>query len=108
MNNEEKNDITYFTNTKEDRIVIRIPTEIKEQLNEILLKKGTNTSDYLRQYIYDTIKKESILNNGCAIIDKSIPTHYELALHNLEERISKIEKTLGIKWNNKKIKAYII
>lgn len=82
---------------KEEKIVIRVDPKVKEDFNKYVDKKGTNVSDFIRQYIFDCLnsieeKQDSIKEMMLKITNPEIDLYNKLDL--LEKRVFEIEQKL--------------
>jgi len=84
---------------KDDKIVVRINTELKEKFIKLLDTKGTNASDYLRQYIVETvnnINKYKFEDSTKSYIMETTQPEIELykRLSELEAKVKAMENIL--------------
>lgn len=77
---------------KDDRIVIKIDSNIKKQFVDILEKRGTTPSDYLRQYIIETIQEQ---NNIVSESSKSYLFKMEHPEIEIYQRLVKLETKMN-------------
>jgi len=55
INKTNKTNLTKVNKNKDDKLVIRIDSKLKEQFTEYVENKGATVSDYLRQMIVDEL-----------------------------------------------------
>ena len=95
---------------KDDKIVVRIGTELKEQFIKFVENKGATVSDYVRQMIMKELSREStkvyvkpiksVKRINTVIIDSDINLSKEIS--NLRQEMIALEYRLNEKLNKNK------
>ena len=94
--------------SKDDKLVIRIDTELKEKFTKYVEDKGATVSDYLRQMIVEEMMKEEISYKGRVLSVKeymaeyhSPEAHIARELTNLKDKMLELEYIIKQKEINK-------
>jgi len=106
----KKPNLVKVNKNKDDKIVIRIDTKLKEQFTEYVENKGATVSDYVRQMIVQELSKESTkiyikpIKNIKNIKSEIINTEVDISkdVQFLKEKMIELEYRINARLNENK------